>query len=143
VPAGAAYVLDQRSALNRFGNGLVYHSEPLAQATEITGSVKLTAWIALDVPDTDFQADLYEIGPDGTSVLLTSDVLRARYRESLRRERLVEPGAVCRYELTAFPFFSRRLAKGSRLRLVFHSPNTIHLQKNYLRRQTWLGLPPT
>jgi uncharacterized protein len=125
------YVLDQRSALNRFGNGLVYHSEPLAQATEITGSVKLTAWIALDVPDTDFQADLYEVGPDGTSLLLTSDMLRARYRESLRRERLVEPGAVCRYEFTGFPFFSRRLAKGSRLRLVFHSPNTIHLEKNY------------
>jgi predicted acyl esterase len=30
-----------------------------------------------------------------------------------------------------FPFFSRLLKKGSRLRLFLRCPNTIHLQKNY------------
>jgi hypothetical protein len=29
--------------------------------------------MAIDVPDTDFQVLLYEILPDGTSILLTSD----------------------------------------------------------------------
>src|SRR5205814_1248904 len=89
------------------------------------------AWIALDVLDTDFQADVYEVQSDGGSVLLTSDLLRARYRESLRQEKLVKPGEVDRYEFTTFNWFSRRVAKGSRLRLVFYSPNSIHLQKNY------------
>jgi putative CocE/NonD family hydrolase len=122
---------DQRAALNLFGNGLVYHSEPFPEDTEITGTLKLVAWLALDVPDTDFQVDVSEILPDGGRVGLTSDLMRARHRESLRQARLVEPGATNRYEFTTFTYFSRRVAKGSRLRLVFSSPNTIQLQKNY------------
>ena len=87
---------DQRYALNLFGNGVLYHSEPFAKDTEISGFAKLTAWIAMDVPDTDFSTTLYEILPDGTSVELTSDNIRARYRESLSQEKLVKPGeAAC------------------------------------------------
>ena len=128
VPNG---LTDQSTALNLFGNGLVYHGEPFAEATELSGQVKLTLWIALDVPDTDFKADLYEILPGGGSVLLTSDLLRARYRDSSEKETLVPPGKPVRYELAAFPWFSRRVAKGSRLRLVVSSPNSIYIQKNY------------
>jgi putative CocE/NonD family hydrolase len=124
-------VTDQRRALNLFGNGLVYHSEPFAEAVEITGYLKLVAWIALDVPDTDFTVSVAEIKPDGTSIALTDDIKRARYRESLRQERLVKPGEIERYEFATFRFFSRRLEKGSRLRLVINSPNTIYLEKNY------------
>jgi hypothetical protein len=122
---------DQRYALNLFGNGLVYHTDPLPAATEVSGRLRLTAWLALDVPDTDFQADVYEILADGTSVLLASDWQRARYRESLRHAKSVLPGEVLRYEFTGFNWLSRQVAAGSRLRLVLHSPNSIHLQKNY------------
>ncbi len=52
-----SYLLTQLSALNLFGAGLVYHSEPFAEAAEVSGQVKLTLWMALDVPDTDFQAE--------------------------------------------------------------------------------------
>ena len=124
-------ITDQRYALNLFGNGLVYHSEPFAEATEVSGQVKLTLWMALDVPDTDFKADLYEILPDGSSVALTSDLMRARYRESREKETLVPPGKALRYEFTSFSWFSRRVSKGSRLRLVISCPNSIYTQKNY------------
>lgn len=129
--ASPAYLTDQRYALNLFGNGAVYHSEPFAQSTEVAGQVKLTLWMALDVPDTDFRADLYEILPDGTSILLTSDLLRARYRDSVEQETLVPLGQAVRYEFTGFPWFARRVSKGSRLRLVVSCPNSIQLQKNY------------
>jgi putative CocE/NonD family hydrolase len=122
---------DQRSALNLFGNGLVYHSEPLPEALEITGYLKFVAWIALDVPDTDFAVSVYEIRPDGSSISLADDGMRARYRESLREEKPVKAGAIERYEFTSFRYFSRRLEKGSRLRVVFSSPNSIYLEKNY------------
>jgi putative CocE/NonD family hydrolase len=124
-------VTDQRYALNLFGNGLVYHSEPFETATGIIGYLKLTVWMALDVPDTDFQVTVYEIQSDGSSISLTGDMMRARYRESLRQERLVKPGEINRYEFKTFTWFSRRLAKGSRLRLVLNSPNSIYLEKNY------------
>jgi uncharacterized protein len=124
-------VLDQREVLNLFGNGLVYHSEPLEEPTEVTGVLRLVTWMALDVADTDFVARVYEIQPDGTSILLTEDRLRARYRESLREEHLVKPGEVNRYEFDSFTYFSRRLEKGSRLRLLLRCPNSIQVQKNY------------
>jgi uncharacterized protein len=85
----------------------------------------------MDVPDTDFAAELDEILPNGTSVELTSDMLRARYRDSLTEEKLVKPGEINRYEFSGFTFFSRRVPKGSRLRLVLTSPNSIQLEKNY------------
>jgi predicted acyl esterase len=69
--------------------------------------------------------------PDGTSVLLTSDLLRARYRDSATEPKLAKPGEINRYELSGFTWFSRRIAKGSRLRLVFNSPNSIYVEKNY------------
>ncbi len=125
------WLTDQRAVMALAGNGLVYHSEPFDRSTEVTGTIKLVAWIALDVPDTDFQASMYEIKPDGSSVLLGEELQRARYRQSLRKEHLVTPGAINRYEFASFPFVSRRLEKGSRLRLVFRSPNSIYLEKNY------------
>ena len=93
--------------------------------------MKLVVWMAMDVRDTDFAVNLYEILPDGTSVQLTGDSLRARYRESARSETLVTPGVITRYEFDKFTFFSRRIAKGSRLRLVLTSPNSIYMEKNY------------
>lgn len=124
-------ITDERYALNLFGNGLVYHSQPFAEDTEISGFVKLVAWISMDVPDTDFGVTLYEIMPDGKSIELTSDALRARYRDSATTEKLAKSGEINRYEFSGFTFFSRRIAKGSRLRLVLNSPNSIYQQKNY------------
>jgi putative CocE/NonD family hydrolase len=125
------YLVDQSSALNLGGNGAVYHSEPFAEAAEVSGQVKLSLWMSLDVPDTDFQASLYEILPNGGSVLLTSDYLRARFRDSTQKESLVPVGQAVRYDFTAFPWFSRRISKGSRLRLVIVSPNSPGVEKNY------------
>jgi putative CocE/NonD family hydrolase len=124
-------ITDQRYALNLFGAELVYHSAPMPKETDLTGWVRLTVSLSMDVPDTDLGATLYEIKPDGTSVQLTSDIKRARYRESLRQEKLVTPGEIDRYVFDSFTFVSRRLAKGSRLRLVVGASNTINLERNY------------
>ena len=126
-----AYVVSQRLLMNLFGNGAVYHSEPFAEATEVTGFPKLTLWLSMDVPDTDLEALLYEILPDGGSVLLTGATMRARYRESLRQEKLVPIGKAEKYVFDNFTFFSRRLASGSRLRVLVHCLNSISTEKNY------------
>jgi predicted acyl esterase len=119
------YLTDQTAALSLAGDGVIYHSEPFAEATEISGWVKLGVWLSLDVPDTDFAVALYEVKANGGSVLLTSDLMRARNRHSTARDELVTPGAVERYDFDGFPWFSRRVAKGSRLRLV-------HLAQHHL-----------
>lgn len=121
----------QGLALNLNGAGVVYHSAPFAEPTEVSGNVKLTLYMAIDVPDTDFQANLYEILPDGSSVLLAGDLVRARYRNSLEKAEPVPAGKVERYVFDAFTWFSRRVSAGSRLRLVVQSPNSVFLEKNY------------
>jgi uncharacterized protein len=124
-------VTDERYVRSTFGNGVLYTSEPLAEDTELSGSVRLTAFLKLDVPDTDLKASLYELPAEGGSILLTEDLVRARYRESLEKESPVPPGQVLRYEFDGFPFFSRLVRKGGRLRLFLRSPNSIFMQKNY------------
>jgi putative CocE/NonD family hydrolase len=125
------WITDQRYALNLYGSGVVYHSEPFAEDTEVAGTPRLTAWVSMDVRDTDFEVRLYEVLADGSSVLLSSDRLRARYRESIERESLVQADRIVPYQFRTFTFFARRISKGSRLRLVFAASNSIYKQKNY------------
>ena len=125
------YLTSQRAVMNLYGEGAVYHTEPFQEATEATGFAKLTLWLKMDVPDTDLAADLFEILPGGGSVSLTTAIMRARYRESVREAKLVPAGATEQYVFDNFPFFSRRIAKGSRLRLIVSSINSTGTQKNY------------
>ncbi len=123
--------IDQRFPLSIGKDGLVYHTDPLRAETPLIGCPKLSLWISMDTPDTDFEADLYEIQPDGTSIALWSDIRRLRYRESLREAKLVKPGEIVKCDFDPGLFVARRLMKGSRLRLVISSPNSIFWQKNY------------
>ena len=123
--------LDQRYALSIGQDGLVYHTEPLPEGRALVGVPVVTLYLSVDTPDTDLSADLYEIEPDGTSIALWSDLRRLRYRESLREAKSVRPGEIVKCEFNPGTFVGRQLMKGSRLRLVISSPNSIHLQKNY------------
>ncbi|MFH1568113.1 MAG: CocE/NonD family hydrolase, partial [Gemmatimonadota bacterium] len=88
------WLTSQRHALHLAGDGLVYHSDPLPEAVEISGLVRLDLWLAMDVTDTDLRVELCEVDADGRSALLAMDVMRARYRESLWSARPVEPGRI-------------------------------------------------
>ena len=85
----------------------------------------------MNVPDTDFQVVLFEVLANGKQIRLAQDFLRARYRESNRRETLVKPGEINAYVFDEFPFFSRRIARGSRLRVLISNPSTWYFEKNY------------
>jgi putative CocE/NonD family hydrolase len=122
---------DQRAVMMASGKALFYHSPLFTADTDIAGFFKLSAWISLDQPDTDIAAYLFEVKADGSSVFLSSDSLRARYRQSLREAKLVKPGAVERYDFNRFTFVARRIAKGSRLRLAIGPMNSMYAEKNY------------
>ena len=123
--------IDQRRALSIGKDGLVYHSEPVTQETALIGCPKLTLWVSPGVPDTDIAAELDEILADGSRIALWSDVRRLRYRDSVRQENLVKLGETVRCDFNPGLFIARRMAKGSRLRLVVSAPNSIYFEKNY------------
>ena len=110
---------------------LVYVSAPFEQDQELSGFFRFEAWLSIDQPDTDFVVTVAEIGTDGTVTPLSSDVMRARYRETLRSQKLVTTKEPLRYDFENFTFASRRVAKGSRLQLVLSAANSIEYEKNY------------
>ena len=123
--------IDQTYPLSIAKDGLVYHTDALPNETSFIGCPAVTLWVSIDTPDVDLSAHLYEIQPDGTSIVLWSDTRRLRYRDSLREAKLVKPGEIVRCDFNPGLFVARHLMKGSRLRLVVSSPNSIHFQKNY------------
>ena len=123
--------IDQTYPLSIGKDGLVYHTEALPNETPFIGCPAVTLWVSIDTPDVDLSAHLYEIQPDGTGIVLWSDARRLRYRDSLREAKPVKPGEIVRCDFNPGLFVARRLMKGSRLRLVVSSPNSIHFQKNY------------
>jgi putative CocE/NonD family hydrolase len=124
-------LVDQRGAMLAGGKALFYHSPVLSADTDVAGFFKLVAWLSLDTPDTDIMVGLTEVKADGSSVFLASDSMRARYRHDLRKAEPVKPGAIERYEFSRFSFVARRLAKGSRLRLMIAPINSMYAEKNY------------
>lgn len=109
---------DQSVLLALAGKCLVYQSAPFDSDNEITGFFSLEAWLAIDCPDTDFYVSVHEIDVDGSSVRLSTDAMRARYRENLREERLITTAEPLRYDFRRFTFVSRVVKRGHRLRLV-------------------------
>jgi len=87
--------------------------------------------VKLNVPDEDFFVALHEVKPDGTTQQLGWDCLRARYRESFERERLVKPGEATLLRFGRFPIVGKQLMKGSRLKLVFGALNLPWAQRNH------------
>ncbi len=122
---------DQRWILQQSGKYLVYHTAAFEKDVDIAGFFKLSAYIALDQPDTDFHVTVFEIQPDGTNIFLSDDMLRARYRESDRVAHAVAKGKAERYDFDRFTFVARRIQAGSRLRLVIAPMNTLYSEKNY------------
>jgi uncharacterized protein len=110
---------------------VVYVSAPFEQNQELSGFFRFEAWISIDQPDTDFVVSVAEVGPNGVVTPLSSDIMRARYRESFRFQKLVATKEPLRYDFSHFTFASRLVRKGSRLEVILSAANSIQYQKNY------------
>jgi putative CocE/NonD family hydrolase len=122
---------DQRMIYGAVGKQLIYHSAPFDHEREISGFFSLHLWVSIDQRDTDLRASVFSIALDGSSVLLSTDFIRARHRESLRAEKLIDTHTPLRYHFERFTFISYLIERGSRLRLVIGPINSIYSQKNY------------
>ncbi len=120
--------VDQAPILSR-SDVLSYTSEPLTEDMELTGPVSLVLYAASSAPDTDWVIKLCDVHPDGRSYNVCDGVLRARYRESLTTPRLVEPGAVLRYDIT-LAATSLLLHAGHRLQVLVTSSDFPRYDRN-------------
>jgi hypothetical protein len=107
---------------------LVFQSAPLEKDTEVTGEIEVKLWISSSARDTDFTAKLIDVyppsaaWPDGFDLNLTDGIVRARFRDSLQEEKLMEPGTVYPVTIKLYPT-SNVFKKGHRIRLDISSSN--------------------
>ena len=95
---------------------LVYTTPVLTEGVTVAGPVKLVLYVSSDAKDTDFNAKLLDVDPEGRSWNVLNGVLRARYREGMRKKVLMEPGKVYRIEVS-LKATGYRFAPGHRIRL--------------------------
>jgi putative CocE/NonD family hydrolase len=125
------YIVDQTDVFATNGDGLIYQTAPFNEPVEISGYPRFEAWLEMNVPDTDVEVTLYEVLADGSSIALSTQTQRARYRESLSSKKFMTPGEIAHFRFENFYFFSRLVAKGSRLRLFIRPANRLEQQRHY------------
>ena len=111
--------------------GLIYQTPQFENETEVSGFFELKVYIETDVKDIDIRAEIYEVKADGTCAFMTSNTVRARFKDDYEKEKLLIPNTINVFDFKNFAFISRAIEKGSTIRIVINSPNNIMTQKNY------------
>src|SRR5205823_8317731 len=101
---------------------LVFQTEPLPEAVEVTGAALVHLWISSSALDTDFTAKLIDVYPpsedypDGYAMNLADGILRTHYRNGYSKPEMIKPGEV--YEIS-IPMFatSKQFTKNHRIRV--------------------------
>jgi putative CocE/NonD family hydrolase len=131
-PAGANAEDFQRSVLER-KDLLVFHTPPMKQPYSFAGPLSAVIYAASSAKDTDFFVRLSDLDEHGRPWNLCLGKVRARFRESSKREKFLRPGEINAYHIdlwqmgltvpvghqlrveissAAFPTFSRNLNTG-------------------------------
>ncbi|MCJ7565822.1 MAG: CocE/NonD family hydrolase [Candidatus Aminicenantes bacterium] len=95
---------------------LVYSTPPLEQDLEITGPLSAKLFAASSAPDTDWNAMLLDVYPDGYALRLNDGVIRASFRESFEKPSPIEPGKIYEYTIDCWQT-SMLIKKGHRIRV--------------------------
>ncbi len=120
--------VDQRTVAGR-EDVLCFTGPVLAEPVEVTGPVSLKLFVSSSAVDTDFTAKLVDVFPDGKAINLCDGILRARYRNGLATEELMEPGTV--YEITVdLTATANVFLPGHRIRVDVSSSNFPRYDRN-------------
>ncbi len=107
---------------------LVFQTEPLNEDVEVTGELEVKLWVSSDCVDTDFTAKLVDVypasadWPGGFDLNIADGICRARFRDSLKEEKLMEPGKTYPLTIRLYPT-SNVFKKGHRIRVDLSSSN--------------------
>lgn len=107
---------------------LVFRTAPLESDVEVTGEIEVKFWASSSAVDTDFTAKLIDVYPPssdfphGFDLNIGDGIVRARFRDSLKQEKFMEPGKIYPFTLKIYPT-SNVFKKGHRIRVDISSSN--------------------
>jgi putative CocE/NonD family hydrolase len=128
ITPGFSGPVDQRAVAGR-DDVLCYTTPVLTEPVEVTGPISVTLFVSSSAVDTDFTAKLVDVFPDGKAINLCDGILRARYRNGLDHQEVMEPGTV--YEITVdMTATANVFLPGHRIRLDISSSNFPRYDRN-------------
>ncbi|QDV18545.1 Cocaine esterase [Gimesia panareensis] len=107
---------------------LVFQTAPLKEDLEVTGELAVKLWISSSAKDTDFTAKLVDVYPPssdfpgGFDLNIGDGIIRTRFRDSLKEEKLMKPGEIYPVTIKLYPT-SNVFKKGHRIRVDISSSN--------------------
>ena len=115
---------DQRQVGER-QDYLRFQTAPLEEDVAIAGPVTAELWVSTDGPDTDFEAKLIDVYPDGYEALLLDAPIRTRFRNGFMPDEvaMMEPGAPVKVTIDMWPI-AQTFEKGHRIALHVTSSNS-------------------
>lgn len=119
---------DQRPTEAR-SDVLVFTTPAFTQEMEVTGPVTANLFVSSSAVDTDFTAKLVDVWPNGFAQNLTDGILRMRYRNSPRKDELMNPGEVYEVSIDLWAT-SNVFLPGHKLRLEVSSSNFPRFDRN-------------
>jgi hypothetical protein len=121
---------DQRPAERR-DDVLVFTSDVLKEAVEVTGPITMKLFASTSARDTDWTAKLVDVGPDGLARNVADGIVRARYRETKGNApgTLIEPHRVYEYTIDVWAA-SNLFLPGHQIRLEISSSNFPYYDRN-------------
>ncbi len=116
------YMVDDQRFAARRPDVLVYQTEPLNEDLVVAGPLDVRLWVSTTGTDADFVVKLIDVQPDGTDaaalpnyqMLLRSEVIRGRFRNSFEHPQAFEPGVVSQVRLELLDVL-HRFKKGHRM----------------------------
>ena len=125
---GSPGAVDQRAVENR-EDVLVYTTPAFQHDTEVTGPVSVDFYVSSSAVDTDFTGKLVDVWPNGYAQNLEDGILRARYRHSMEKEELMNPGETYKITIDLWST-SNVFLTGHKLRLEISSSNFPRFDRN-------------
>ena len=119
---------DQR-AIQRRDDVLVYTGGTLTKDIEVTGRILTKVYAASSAADTDFTAKLVDVHPNGYAQLLAEGIIRARYRNSFKKQELLTPEEVYEYTVDLWSV-SHVFQKGHKIQVEISSSNFPKYDRN-------------
>jgi putative CocE/NonD family hydrolase len=101
-----------------YSRGLVFMTEPLEKAVEISGAFSGELGVTINKRDVDIMLSLQQLAPDGSAMPLSYYIGRASYAADERERRLLAPGEPTRIAFDHTRLTSRRVDAGSRIVVV-------------------------
>lgn len=118
-----------RREIERRADVLVYTTDPLEHAVEVTGPLSAMIHASSSAPDTDFTAALVDVFPDGRAIILSEGICRARFRNGTDKPELMERNRSYEFKIDMWDTSNVFLA-GHSIRVEVSSSNFPRYNRN-------------